>query len=382
MRNGKIIAARLWSRYRGDIPSRTPIILGMAPDKYDKICIYLAKDSQAPNVFEQNGCKVFYISGKPAVSQANPGVLWKLVKILKEQKVDILHCHRYQASVYGAIAAWIASVPVVFSHVHGINRTRTARRKLTNRIIFKRVDKILTVGDAVRDDVLKTNPTVRSEQVISLGNSIDYGRFTDIGITKSQAKARINLKPGSVVFGTVGRLVPTKGLPLLIEAFANVKRQISTAVLVIIGQGRLRDELQKSVLEKSLSDCVHFLGHRDDIAPLLRAMDVFVLASVAEGLPRSLLEAMASSLPCIAADVGGIAEIITHRQSGYLVDAQDAGALAEAMLEAANLSGRQLEELTENARATVMEKFSHSAIIKKLEKIYGKEYAKKNPQPV
>lgn len=382
MRNGKIITARLWSRYRGDIPSRTPVILGMAGDKYDKICIYLAKDSQRPNVFEQNGCKVFYISDKPSVSQANLLVLWRLAGVLKEQKVDILHCHRYQASVYGAIAAWLASVPVVFSHVHGINRTRTARRRLTNRIIFRRVNKILTVGEAVRDDVLKSNPTVVPKQVISLGNSIDYSRFANIEITKPQAKARINLKPDSVVFGTIGRLAPTKGLPLLLEAFANVKRRIPAAALIIIGQGRLKDELQKNVSEKGLADCVHFLGQRDDIPVLLRAMDVFVLASVAEGLPRSLLEAMASSIPCIAANVGGIAEIITDKQSGYLVEAQNLDAIVGAMLEVTNLTGQQLKELTENARSTVEEKFSHDAIIKKLEKIYEKEYAKKNPQPV
>ena len=374
MENKKIIAARLWAQYRGDIPSRTPVILGMNPERYDKICIYLAKDSQNPNVFEQNGCKVFYISQKPSVGQANLAVLWKLVKVLKQQKVDILHCHRYQATLYGAIAAKIAGVPIVFSHVHGINRTRTLRRKLTNRVILRWVNKILTVGNAVRDDVLRSNPSVPDEKVISLGNSIDYRRFAEIQMTKSQAKADIGIAPDSVVFGTIGRLAPTKGLSLLIEAFETVKKQIPSASLLIIGEGRLKNELHRTVSEKGLADSIHFLGRRDDIPSLLKAMDVFVLASLAEGLPRSLLEAMASALPCIATNVGGISEIITNRQSGYLVDAQNADALASAMLEVANLSGQQLDGLTKEGQNTVAKKFSHEAIIQKLEKIYAMEH--------
>ena len=379
MENKKIIAARLWSQYRGDIPSRTPVILGLDPDRYNKICIYLAKDSQNGNVFEQNGCKVFYLSEKPSVGQANLAVLWKLVKVLKQQKVDILHCHRYQATLYGAIAARIAGVPVVFSHVHGLNRTRTLRRRLTNRIILRWVNKILTVGNAVRDDVLRSNPAVPKEKVISLGNSIDYKRFADLQLTKSQAKTEIGLNPDSVVFGTIGRLAPTKGLSLLVEAFETVKKQIPSAALIIIGQGQLKEELHRTVSEKGLADSVHFLGQRDDIPSLLKAMDIFVLASLAEGLPRSLLEAMASPLPCIATNVGGISEIITNRQSGYLIPAQNADELANAMLEVANLSDEQLHTLTENAQATVKKNFSHDAIIQKLEGIYAMEYQGSRP---
>jgi len=149
--------ARLWPRYEDKVPSRAPIILGINQKKYKTICIYLKKSSDVLDFFEGKGCKVFYISKRKFFRTFNLLIVWKLVRILKEQNVDILHCHKHQAAIYGAIAAKIAGGPVVLSHVHGLNRTRSRRRKLINSFVLKKLNKILTVGEVVRNDVLKNN---------------------------------------------------------------------------------------------------------------------------------------------------------------------------------------------------------------------------------
>jgi len=370
MKNNKIIVARLWHKYGGGVKSRAPIILGINPEKYQTICIYLTKSSEEPNFFEEKGLKVFYISRKRAFHMFDLWAVWKLSRVLKREKVDILHCHRHRATVYGTIAAKLAGVPVVFAHVHGLNRSKNPRRKFINWVVLRWVDKILTVGEAVKEDVLRDNPAVRPEQIISVGNSIDCEWFAQVQITKQQAKESIGLEPKSFVFGTVGRLAPTKGQSYLIEAFANVKREIPTAQLILIGTGRSESQLKEQAHEMGLTNSIHFLGQRSDIPRILRAMDVFVLSSLAEGMPRSLLEAMAAGVPCVGTNVGGTPEILADGEFGYLVQPKDVNALADAMIGFAKETEQQRQILTQEAKQRITDKYSHDVIRKKLENVY------------
>jgi len=373
MKGSRVVVARIWSRYRGDVSSRAGIIAGLDTERFRTICIYLMKNSSEPNYFEQKGYSVYYKSKKRFLRVLNPGIICKLVKVLKDEKVDIIHCHRHQSSTYGTIAGLIARTPSVVTHVHGLNRSKNARRKLVNRLTLRLADKILTVSEGVRQDVLKANPAVKAEKVISIGNSIDYERYANVSTTKQQAKENIGLKADSFVFGSVGRLAPTKGYSYLISAFESVKKEIPAACLVFIGDGRLRNELEKQASETAAVDSIHFLGYRDNVPELLKAMDVFVLSSIAEGLPRSLLEAMAAGVPCVGTEVGGIPEILADGEFGYLVPPKDDKALAEAMLGLAEKTYLQREALIQKARQRVMDKYSHAVVRERLENIYDNE---------
>lgn len=374
MKDGKIVVARLWHQYKGGVPSRTPVILGINPQKYQTIFIYLMGNSDEPSYFELKGYKTFYISRKKNLRMFNLWTIWKLTGVLKQEKVDILHCHLHKASVYGAISARVAGVPVVFSHVHGLNRSKSWQRKLINRLVLRKVNKIFAVGESVRKDVLESNPFLSPEKVVSLGNSIDYGRYSQVEISKQQAKEDIGLKADSFVFGTIGRLTLTKGYSYLIEAFAQLKEQIPSAHLIFVGEGRLQNELEQQAAETPYADSIHFLGPRSDITSILKAIDVFVLSSIAEGLPRSLLEAMAARVPCIGTKVGGIPEILADGEFGYLVSPKDDDALAEAMTKIANISEQEREKLIKKAWQRVADEYSHETVRKKLENIYETEY--------
>lgn len=374
MKDGKIVVARLWHQYKGGVPSRTPVILGINPQKYQTIFIYLMGNSDEPSYFELKGYKTFYISRKKNLRIFNLWTIWKLTGVLKQEKVDILHCHLHKASVYGAISARVAGVPVVFSHVHGLNRSKSWQRKLINRLVLRKVNKIFAVGESVRKDVLESNPFLSPEKVVSLGNSIDYGRYNQVEISKQQAKEDIGLKADSFVFGTIGRLTLTKGYSYLIEAFAQLKEQIPSAHLIFVGEGRLQNELEQQAAETPYADSIHFLGPRSDITSILKAIDVFVLSSIAEGLPRSLLEAMAARVPCIGTKVGGIPEILADGEFGYLVSPKDDDALAEAMTKIANISEQEREKLIKKAWQRVADEYSHETVRKKLENIYETEY--------
>ena len=176
-----------------------------------------------------NGCKTYCISRFSAFNSFNLFAIWKLATVLKREKIDILHCQRHQATVYGAFAAGLARTKVVLAHVHGLNRSKKVRRRLINAFAFRWISRIIAVSESAREDVIKCNLFLKPEKVICLDNSIDCYRFADEKMSREEAKANIGLPQNSFVFGTVGRLVPTKGYKYLIEAFAEVHKQIPEA---------------------------------------------------------------------------------------------------------------------------------------------------------
>ena len=373
MKEGKITIALLWSKYSGKVTSVNDLVLGFDKERFNVIFIYLRGHGDEKNLLKEAGYEVFYLSNIERINTFRFSILFKLVRILKEHNVDIIHCHAHKSTVYGTVAAVLAKTPVVMAHVHGLGRSRNFRRKLMNFLLFKKINRIVPVAESVKEDVLKNNWSVPEEKITVLENSIDYGRFADVSISKEDAKRILGLASDAFVFGTVGRLAPTKGLSYLIEAFPKVKEQKPSAQLVLFGDGPCRAELEQQASNMSCRDSIHFLGHRDNIEQLLRGMDVFVLSSVAEGMPRAILEVMAAGIPCIATEVGGIPEIISGNNVGILVPPKDSEALAEAMVNVANLTDEKLEKQVVKAQNRVRQFYSHQVVREKVRKLYESE---------
>jgi glycosyltransferase involved in cell wall biosynthesis len=370
-----ITVALFWPRYQGNVSSLNDLALGLDRERFKVIFIYLSEHGVDKRYLKETGCEFFCLSEKKRINSFRFSVISNLVRILKEHHVDILHCHRHKPTVYGVIAAVFAHTPVVMSHVHGMNRSRNFRRKLLNFVLFRKISRIVTVANSVKEDVLRYNWFLSSEKVFVLENSVDYGRFSNVSTSKENARKKLGLASQAVVFGTVGRLAPTKGQVYLIEAFAKVKRKISNSVLLLVGAGRLENVLKREASKTGFVESIHFLGQRANVEQLLRGMDVFILASVAEGMPMVLLEAMAAGVPCVAAQVGGIPEVINGKAVGFLVPPGDPEALAEMMLRVAKMPGEDLAEVVEKARDRVRRTYSHEVVKKKLEDLYEREFA-------
>ncbi len=375
MRKGKINLALLWPEYDGGVTSVNDLVLGLDKNRFNVIFIYLSGYGVEKNLIEEQGYEVFYLSNIELINAFRFPILFKLVKILKDHQTDMLHCHVHKPTVYGTMAAKLAGTPIVLSHVHGLGRSGNFRRKLTNYLLSRKCSRIISVANSVKEDVLRNNWRMPAEKVSVLENSVDYARFADVSVTKADARGMLELSPKAFVFGMVGRLAPTKGLPHLIEAFSMVKKDLPLAQLVLLGNGPSRAELEQQASKTSCRDSIHFLGHKDNIEQLYRAMDIFVLSSVAEGMPRAILEAMAAGVPCIATEVGGIPEILPNRDVGRLVPARDSNALATAMIDLANTPAGQLRQLAGNASDRVREFYSHEVVMEKLANLYESEFA-------
>jgi lipopolysaccharide/colanic/teichoic acid biosynthesis glycosyltransferase/glycosyltransferase involved in cell wall biosynthesis len=263
-----------------------------------------------------------------------------LYRLMKRERFDIVHVHTPVAAALGRVAARLAGVPVVIYTAHGFyfhnNMTRWARRLviwaekllcLITHLVFtqSQEDALNAVREGICDE----------DKVEYIGNGVDIARFT---AASNGVRACLGLTPQDRVVGFVGRLVREKGILELVEAMRPVVRAFPEARLLIVGD-RLdsdRDKKTKQVLDRLLAEDdlarrAVFTGFIDDVPGAMSAMDVFVLPSYREGMPRSIIEAMASGKPVIATDIRGSREEVVPGQTGLLVPVKDPGALAAAI---------------------------------------------------
>lgn len=294
--------------------------------------------------------------------------LWRLCCFLRREKVDILHTHMFHASWYGRIAGLCARVPVMIATDHGQELWKkpwdVAFERFANRYTALRI--------AVSQDVaeiLRTREGVPEDKLLVIPNGVDVERFQAGRSGRESVRNQLGLPDGAVVVGTVARLVEPKALHILIKAVAQVSKAVPQVRLVIVGDGPLRGDLERCAADEGIGDRVLFAGLRSDIPEVLAAFDIFTLSSISEGLPVSLLEAMAAGKPIVATMVGGIPEVVTDRREGLLVPSGDPKALAGAIRELA-CDPKLATHLGRQASEKVAAEYSIGATVRRLEEVY------------
>lgn len=245
----------------------------------------------------------------------------------------VLHTHN-AAAHYHAVAA---SPGLRFSRIvntrHGMGDIDpSSRRERLYRQALRRTDSVVAVCEAARTKLADSGVAARGG-LHAIPNGIRTERFSAATREARDALARaLGLAAGTRIVGTVGRLHPAKDQAGLIGAFAMLHRTIPESALVVVGDGKLRAELESAAASAGVGHAVRFLGDRSDIDRLLPGFDVFVLSSLTEGYSVALLEACASALPVVATDVGGNGEIVRHGRNGLLVPPRQPEALASALV--------------------------------------------------
>ena len=291
------------------------------------------------------------------------GVLLGLRRTLREHPCDLVHVHKYKEGVLGTLAARLAGVPLVVRTMHGLaepfrgwehlkNRAYTALDRSTFQLFG---DLVIAVSQRMAETLWESG--YRPTMVTCIQNGLDLNRLVT---TRPSADVRrdLGLEPDAMLIGTVGRLSLVKGHASLLQAAARVLERESRARFLFAGDGPLQDELMTMAARLKIDRACLFIGSRRDVYDVVAALDIFVLPSLNEGLPMSLLEAMALGRPVIASDVGGIPEVMQHRVNGLLVPPGDAQQLAAACLELA--FDRDLAAaLGARARQTIEAAFTH-----------------------
>lgn len=230
-------------------------------------------------------------------------------------------------------------------------------------IDYDTVGGIIAVSEDVRDHLLRFYPRLDRSRVHVIYNGVDIQTYAPDSHSVAEAqnvRREIGVPDGHTVVASIGRLDPVKNLPHLIDAADTVVKLCPKTTFVIAGQGAQRDPLERLVAERGLSESVLFVGEIEDVPRLLSAVDIVCHPSLSEGVPNTLLEAMAAGKAVVASDVGGIKELVTHNESGWLFPAGNGKALTESLLSLLQ-NGAEIDRLSEAARSHVEKHFDRDA---------------------
>lgn len=298
----------------------------------------------------------------------NPSVLWKIIKYVRQKKIDLIHTHLTDADIIGRLVSLFTGVPVlgtIHNEPKSFMKLRIDKRVL-NKITAKYCTTHLVVVSGCLREQFIAEWAIPDEKISTIYNAVDIDIYL-------QAPAEHRLQTGDSKFTitNVGRLSKQKAQHILLEAAQMVIAHFPDTQFLFVGQGKLEQDLKNLTHELGLERNVVFMGVRRDVADILASTDIFVLSSLWEGLPLSAIEAMASACATVLTDVGGNRELIEPGKSGLIVPPGDSDALADAIISLLEQEEVRLS-IGRAARARVRGKFNLSLMVKQYEEVYKK----------
>ena len=332
----------------------------LIPWGYNCLCAYMhppkdagfdvlrqrAKEAQAPIVeIEDRGAMDF-------------SVVRQLIKICRENNINIWHGHDYKSNAIGLLASRFHKLKLVTT-VHGwVHHTsRTPLYYAIDKFCLKRYDKVICVSNDLYDQCQKLG--VKTSRLVLIENAIDIQQFKPVKRSED----------GLIKIGAVGRLEEEKGFAPLIETVAELSKKHPEIRLTIFGEGTLRSELESLIARLGVKDIVSLPGFEQNLINLYSSLDIFVLNSLREGLPNVCLEAMAMGVPMVASAVAGVPKLVENGVNGLVFPVADKDALQTALTSLIE-SPQLRQQLAHNARTTVEQRFSFDKRMEKMRALY------------
>jgi len=315
------------------------------------------------------GVSVFSLDIKRKVPDPRPFL--RLARLIRVWRPEIVHSHMVHANILARIVRPLVRVPVLVCTAHTIDergRKGSGRlREFLYRLTDPFCDLTTQVSQAGLERYVRVGAVPR-HKIRYIPNGVDTERFKPN--FEDHLKVRKELGVDGFVWLAVGRFDPPKDYPNMLQAFARVVHKYSNTILLIAGDGPLRETMENMARELGVEKYVKFLGIRRDIPQLMNAADAYVMSSSWEGMPMVLLEASATGLPIVATDVGGNREVVLDGITGFLVPPRNPEALAEAMLRMMDLPEEKRREMGKAARKHIEENFSLDRVVDMWEALY------------
>jgi glycosyltransferase involved in cell wall biosynthesis len=300
--------------------------------------------------------------------------LWRLYRLLRSERPEIVHTHTSKAGVLGRLAAWFAAVPAIIHTPHGhvfyghFGRLRSRLFLVIERLLARITSRLIALTDAERREHLERHVGTGGRFAV-IPSGIELDRFRRARDGGKAVPAWFGCPADSLIVGSIGWLTDIKGHRFLVEAVAALKQECPVVHLVLVGTGDRHGALLQQARQAGIADAVHLVGHREEVEDCLKGFDCFVLPSLNEGMGRSLIEAMAAGLPVVASRVGGIPAFVQDGVNGLLVPPGDSRALAEAL-------GSLLRDpqwacrLGKQASRSIGEEYGIGSMVQAIERLY------------
>jgi glycosyltransferase involved in cell wall biosynthesis len=300
---------------------------------------------------------------------ADPLRLLDLARLLRRERVDIVHAFLTPQIVWGYLVSRLARVRAFLPSVRNAGTDEPAWWEPPLRFVLRRTP-VIHANAAATVDFLKARGLAKPEQVVVVPNGVDLSRFGP-QVTRGEYRRRLGLGEGALLVGTVGRLAPQKNMPLFLQMAQRIRAQEPAAEFVIAGDGPLREELGRMASALGVSEYVRFLGEIDDVPLLMADLDVFVLSSDWEGMPNVVAEAMAARTPVVATAVSGTPELVQDGRTGLLTPPGSVEELTNAVLPL--LRDPDLRRrMGEAGRARIEDHFTVQRMVQRIEGLYDR----------
>ncbi len=343
----------------------------------------------------QKGTRIFVPNRR---FRYDPSAVYHMAQYMRHNHIDIVHTRNCVANCWGGLAAILAKVPIKIASEHGTVWETGPPKSWIERFNYRYYDLVLTNSAATKVMVLAKRK-VDSSRTRVVYDGIRLSDF-ECEVDVAAKKHELGIPHDHKVVGSIGRLAAPKAFHVFIEAASHILDAEPKTTFVLVGDGPLRDELERKVSQEGLQDSFLFTGVRKDIPEILRVFDVFVSTSIRESLGNAIIEAQLSRVPVVGPAVDGIPEIIQDGVTGMLLDptepvdtrfgldsrdipthvvrhgrlappkALSPVRVAEAVVELLRSNGR-LDSILQNAYDTARTKFDLAKYIAELDRIYA-----------
>jgi glycosyltransferase involved in cell wall biosynthesis len=341
------------------------------PPRYEPVVVAIHEAGPIGDEIRRTGVAFTALGLTPGVRR--PGDVLRLRNALHDLQPAIVHTFLLTGSLYGRFAAMMARVPIVIGTEVNIYERKQAVHALAERWLMRHTDAVIASAESVRD-FYRAQVGADADAVTVIHNAVDWSQLeTTIG--RAEMRAALGIGAGVPLAGIIARLTAQKAHHVLFEAMARHPDLAGLHVLVV-GDGELRDELRRRVEALGIDARVHFAGARRDLGNVLASIDLFVMPSLWEGLPLSLVLAMGAGLPVVATRVAGIPEIVKDDENGLLVPPADSAALGAALARVVG-NDRLRARLGQAARAFVRPRFGIDGYVRSVTALYDRLLAEK-----
>lgn len=342
------------------------ILKGMARNKWKIVLIYHPHVGLSRFIEKVNELDVSTVCLPEIKSWRDISGFIRFIRKLRHIKPSVFHAHLpwHLRCTFGILCAFCARVPAIIATLHAYQENLGRKELFIQKILSILVDRYIAVSKSIAKQFKKV--TLFEANVLVIHNGICIDRFSKTNMDDPLSSMKAQKEFTTILM--IARMDKHKGYEDLISAAA----LIPNAYFMLVGDGPERKKLEQSVKKLNMQDRVLFLGYREDIPSLLSSCDLFVLPSLFEGLPLTILEAMAAEKPVIASNISGIDEIITDDETGFLVPTKDPEALSSA-IKICISNPDKAQKVAQAGNIRVKKEFSDKKMLKAISTLYEEQ---------